>query len=133
MKTAIIFGITNLLSGCVPMMMANTPYDRGSVVANQGQARATIIAKYGEPDHVSRVNDQEIDSYYSEADGPKPGERASFVAGGFLMDALYFGIPEVATIPEFVRMAEGPEYDVYTITYTADGKVLSEEITLGKG
>jgi len=88
--------------------------------------RAAVVAKYGEPDSQRQLDGKEVDVYES-GDGPKPGERAGSVAAAIAFDVLTFGILEIGFIPEMCAALEGhASYDVVTIVYSADGKVISK-------
>ncbi|HVN89113.1 MAG TPA: hypothetical protein VMT61_04810 [Candidatus Binataceae bacterium] len=126
--TASLFALCTSLatSGCLPIIAATTPYQRDSINASPGTDRATVIAKYGEPDSKSQLDGQEVD-VYENGDGPKPGQRGRAVASAIAFDVLTLGILEIGFIPEMCGALEGhASYTVYTITYASDGKVLSE-------
>ena len=132
MKTrqAVIWAFTSLcslaLAGCLPLIAATAPYQRGSIDVSPGTERTAVLAKYGEPDSTRQSGDHEVDVYESGA-GPEPGERAEAVAGAVAFDALTLGILEIGFIPEMCGAVEGhASYSVFTITYSAEGKVASE-------
>jgi hypothetical protein len=112
-------------SGCLPLWAATMAPDRGMVSPDPGTERVSVIRQYGEPDSIKREGNEEVDRYES-GDGPKPGERASWVAQAAFLDAFTLGVFEISAIPELVRVASGPaKYDVWAITYSPSGQVAS--------
>jgi hypothetical protein len=112
--------------GCLPFTAATTQYDRGYLDVSPGTDRPAVPAKYGEPDSKRQLDGHEVDIYES-GDGPKPGDRAKSIASAIAFDAFTLGILEIGMIPEMCRALSGhASYSVFTITYSADDKVLSE-------
>jgi hypothetical protein len=84
-----------MLPSCIVLEPAKTPYNReGLSFVSPRTTRSDLIAMYGQPDSTSYQQGKEVDLFESESDGPKPGEKAGFVAAALVFDVLTMGVAE---------------------------------------
>jgi hypothetical protein len=126
-----------LESGCMLLLVAATPEKKDVSTLHSGSYRTDVVAKLGEPDSISYSEGKEIDVYTVDPEGDEPSTKRTNVKGFATWDALFLGTPEIIygwTVPVntlLVDLAGMRDDDiVYTVTYSADGKV--ESVTKSK-
>jgi hypothetical protein len=127
LRALVAVPISASLSGCVLLMASTVPSDRGTVLPETGMDRAAVVAKFGEPDWVTREKGAEVDSYKSAPDGPKPGRRLFDLTKIAIVDVATLGFTEGATLAFVLQRLKvgGVPYFVYEITYSSSNKVAS--------
>jgi len=105
------------------------PEQKDVSVLHTGSSRDDVVAALGQPSSVSYVARKEVDEY-SFPHGPyKAGEKRSVIEGFAVLDVVTLGAEEVMwsplTGPAILFGREQCEEDIYTVTYSSDGKVES--------
>jgi hypothetical protein len=101
------------------------PVDKKDVSwIHPGSKRTDIVSWLGEPDSISYNNDEETDVYKTSINGfHSPTEKGFTIASIVICDAVTLGFLEVTV--GWVALFADYKYEVYTITYTSNGKVES--------
>jgi len=111
-------------SGCLLVQAAMEPVDKKDVSwIHPGSKRTDIVSWLGEPDSVS-YNNNETDVYKTSTNGfHSPTEKGFTIASIVICDAVTLGFLEVTV--GWVALFADYKYEVYTITYTSNGRVES--------
>ncbi|HKD67960.1 MAG TPA: hypothetical protein VKB84_14030 [Candidatus Binataceae bacterium] len=139
LKLPLKLGLAGLLSvtfaGCLPLTAEMVPEDKGNVIPAVGTDRADVLAKFGKPDSSEIRDAKETDVYESVAGGPKPGNKLKILASAAALDAMTFGLADLAwvVVLPLSRLTDGAAiYDVYSVTYSPQNKVETVSVTTRK-